>query len=300
MIFPRFIDESATIGIVAPAGKIDAETINYTKELLHKLGYRVVVGEHLLSSHHQFAGNDRQRAADMQHLLNSTDVDVIMCARGGYGTNRIIKSLDFSHFLQAPKWIVGFSDITVLHSKLQNRLGIASVHGPMPKNFPGRSTGDEDLTNLFNILKGILPVYNTPAHPLNRAGSAEGELIGGNLSILYSLRGTSLDFDPHGKILFIEDVGEKLYHLDRMMMNLKNGGALKCLRGLVVGEFSDMVDSDTPFGATPYEIIYDAVKEFNYPVLFDFPAGHGEVNQPLVLGKRVTLNVTQTNGKIEF
>jgi len=145
-----------------------------------------------------------------------------------------------------------------------------------------------------------LPTYDVPANALNREGVAEGELIGGNLSILYSLRGTSLDFDPHGKILFIEDVGEKLYHLDRMMMNLKNGGVLKCLRGLVVGEFSEMVDSDTPFGATAYEIIHDAVKEYDYPVMFGFPAGHGEVNHPLVLGKRVSLSVTHSKGVLEF
>jgi muramoyltetrapeptide carboxypeptidase len=300
MIFPRFINEGATIGIVAPAGKIDAETIEFSKELLHKLGYKVVTGEHLLSSYHQFAGSDQKRTADMQHFLNSTDVDVVMCARGGYGTNRIIKSLDFTHFLQNPKWIVGFSDITVLHSKLQNRLGVASVHGPMPKNLAGKSTDNNDITTLFNILKGNLPTYEVPTNTLNREGVAEGELIGGNLSILYSLRGTSLDFDPHGKILFIEDVGEKLYHLDRMMMNLKNGGVLKCLRGLVVGEFSEMVDSDTPFGATAYEIIYDAVKEYDYPVLCGFPAGHGEVNHPLVLGKRVSLSVTHSKGVLEF
>ncbi len=300
MIFPRFINEGATIGIVAPAGKIEAEVIGFSKEFLYKQGFRVVTGEHLLSSYHQFAGSDRQRIADMQHILNSTDVDVVMCARGGYGTNRIIKNLDFTHFLQNPKWIVGFSDITVLHSKLQNNLGVASVHGPMPKNFSGRSAGDEDLTNLFNILKGILPTYEIPAHPLNRKGSAEGELIGGNLSVLYSLRGTSLDFDPHEKILFIEDVGEKLYHLDRMMINLNNGGVLKHLRGLIVGEFSEMIDSDIPYGSNPYEIINDAVKEYDYPVLFDFPAGHGEVNQPLVFGKRVSLNITQQKGVLEF
>ncbi len=300
MIFPRFLSEGATIGIVAPAGKIDIETIDFSKEFLHKLGYKVVLGEHLLDTHHQFAGSDESRTADMQHILNSTDIDVVMCARGGYGLNRIIKSLDFTHFLQNPKWIVGFSDITILHSLLQSRLGVASVHGPMPKNFIGKSVDDIDMKNLFNILKGNLPTYEISHHSLSRNGTAEGELIGGNLSILYSLRGTSLDFDPHGKILFIEDVGEKLYHLDRMMMNLKNGGVLKCLRGLIVGQFTEMVDSDTPFGATPYDIILDAVKEFDYPVLFNFPAGHDKENQPLVLGKRVSLSVTQSKGVLEF
>jgi muramoyltetrapeptide carboxypeptidase len=170
----------------------------------------------------------------------------------------------------------------------------------MPKNLAGKSSDNNDITTLFNILKGNLPTYEVPTNTLNREGVAEGELIGGNLSILYSLRGTSLDFDPHGKILFIEDVGEKLYHLDRMMINLKNGGILKCLRGLVVGEFSEMMDSDPPFGASAYEIIHDAVKEYDYPVLFGFPAGHGEVNHPLVLGKRVSLSVTHSKGVLEF
>ncbi len=300
MIFPRFIKEGATIGIVAPAGKIDREAVEFSGDFLHKLGYKVVLGENVFSAYHQFAGKDEYRIYDLQHMLNSADVDVIMCARGGYGTNRIINDLDFSHFMQNPKWIVGYSDITVIHSMLQNRLDVASIHGPMPKNFVGKTEEDSDIVNLFNILKGELPTYKVDAHPLNRKGIAEGELIGGNLSILYSLRGTSLDFDPHGKILFIEDVGEKLYHLDRMMMNLKNGGVLKCLRGLVVGRFTEMADSETPFGASSYEIIYDAVKEYNYPVLFNFPAGHVKINQPLVLGKRITLSVNNQAGEIFF
>ena len=300
MIFPKFIKEGATIGIVAPAGKIDNESVNYSKTFLHELGFKVVLGENVFDVYHQFAGSDTLRASDLQHMLNCSDVDVIMCARGGYGTSRIINNLDFTHFLQSPKWIVGYSDITVLHSMLQNRLGVASIHGPMPKNFPGKSHEDQDIKNLFDILKGELPRYEVQDNPLNRPGEAEGVLIGGNLSILYSLRGTSLDFDPHGKILFIEDVGEYLYHLDRMMMNLKNGGVLKCLRGMIVGQFTEMKDSETPFGATPYEIIHEAVKEYNYPVLFGFPAGHGAVNQPLVFGKRITLSVTQQGSNLIF
>lgn len=300
MIFPRFITEGATIGIVAPAGKIDRQIVEDAKEFLHRMGYKVVLGENVFNTHHQFAGSDENRTADLQHMLNSYDVDVIMCARGGYGTNRVINELDFTRFLQNPKWIVGYSDITVLHSALQNRLGVASIHGQMPKNFAGKKPDDSDIVNLFNILKGSLPEYELPPHPLNRPGEAEGELIGGNLSILYSLRGTSLDFDPHGKILFIEDVGEKLYHLDRMMMNLKNGGVLKCLRGLVVGQFTEMIDSETPFGGDANEIILDAVKEYNYPVLFDFPAGHVKENQPLVLGKRVSMGVDKNGGYLRF
>ncbi len=300
MIFPRFIQEGATIGIVAPAGKIDRDAVEASKDFLHQLGYKVALGENVFSSFNQFAGKDESRASDFQHMLDSSDVDVIMCARGGYGTNRIINELDFSHFMQNPKWIVGYSDITVIHSMLQNRLGMASIHGPMPKNFTGKKIDESDIVNLFNILKGNLPEYKTPAHQLNRTGEAEGELIGGNLSILYSLRGTPLDFDQHGKILFIEDVGEKLYHLDRMMMNLKNSGVLKCIRGLVVGQFTEMTDSETPFGLDAYGIIHDAVKEYNYPVIFDFPAGHVKINQPLIFGKRVLLSVDEKGGFLSF
>lgn len=300
MIFPQFIKDKATIGIVAPAGKVDAEVIHFSEKFLSSMGHKVILGDQVFNSFHQYAGNDEHRAADLQHMLNRTDVDVLLCARGGYGTSRIINKLDFSHFLQAPKWIVGYSDITVLHACLQNRLGIASVHGPMPKIFPNKDPEDTDIVNLFNVLEGQLPSYETPSHVLNRYGDTDGLLIGGNLSILYSLRGTSLDFDPHGKILFIEDVGEYLYHLDRMLINLKNGGILKNLRGLIVGHFTEMKDGHTPFGASAYEVIWDAVKEYDYPVSFDFPAGHEATNQPLVFGKRVSLSVSEASATLRF
>ncbi len=300
MIFPQFITENATIGIVAPAGKVDTEVIHYTEKFLGAMGYRVVLGDHVKNTFHQYAGNDHHRASDLQMMLNRTDIDAIFCARGGYGTIRIIDAIDFTHYLEHPKWIVGFSDITVLHACLQNRLGVASIHGPMPKNFAKKSADDQDIVNLFSMLKGQLPDYKIAPNKLNRNGEADGILVGGNLSLIYSLRGTAYDFDPKGKILFIEDLSEYLYHLDRMMQNLRISGFLSKLSGLVVGQFSDMKDSETPYGFSAQEIIKAAVEDYDYPVVFDFPAGHDHLNQPLVLGKRVTLTATNCHCTLAF
>lgn len=300
MIFPQFIDDHATIGIVAPAGKVDPEVVHFSEKMLTSMNYKVVLGDHVMNSFHQYAGNDCHRAQDFQQMLNRKDIDVILCARGGYGTIRIMDKLDFSHFMEKPKWIVGFSDVTVLHACLQNRLGVASIHGPMPKNFAGKSLEDSDLANLFRVLQGKRPVYEVPVHTLNKYGEANGVLTGGNLSILYSLRGTHLDFDAKGKILFIEDVGEYLYHLDRMMQNLKTGGVLSKLNGIVVGQFTSMKDNDTPYGQTVPEIILEAVDDYDYPVIFDFPAGHDNINQPLILGKRVSLKSSQEKASLIF
>ncbi|WP_439183149.1 S66 peptidase family protein [Carboxylicivirga taeanensis] len=299
MIFPKSLEKGSTIGIVAPAGKVDAEIIRYAEKCLHKRGYKVVIGEHACNSFYQYAGNDEHRRADLQHMLNSQDIDAIFCARGGYGTIRIIDDIDLTLFLQYPKWVVGYSDITVLHAALQ-KAGVASIHGPMPKNFPDKAADDEDLMNLFNLLHGQLPYYTLKSHPLNRCGEAEGILIGGNLSLIYALRATALDPTPHGKILFIEDVSEYLYHLDRMMQNLKLSGFLKELSGIVVGDFTDMQDNNDPYGQTAYQIIKEAVDGYNYPVLFGFPAGHDHLNQPLVMGKRVKLVVEQAQSQLIF
>ncbi|WP_430812344.1 MULTISPECIES: S66 peptidase family protein [unclassified Carboxylicivirga] len=292
MILPKPLKKGDTIGIVAPAGKIAAEAIHYAEKLLHSMGYQVVLGKNVFNTFHRFAGNDAHRAADLQEMLNRTDIDTILCARGGYGTLRIIDKIDFTHYRKQPKWLVGFSDITVLHAALQNCLGIASLHGPMPKNFCDKSKEDEDLVNLFKVLHGHRPAYTIRPHDHNRIGEAEGVLSGGNLALLYGLRATPYDTDPQGKILFIEDVGEHLYHLDRMMHNLKISGFLADLSGMVVGDFTEMKDNDEPFGQSAYDIIKAAVDDYDYPVLFGFPAGHSHLNQPLIMGHNVNLQVT--------
>ncbi|TRX72396.1 LD-carboxypeptidase [Carboxylicivirga sp. M1479] len=300
MIFPKSLEKGSTIGIIAPAGKIDAETIHFAEKLLHKRGYKVVIGDNVHNTFHQYAGNDEHRTADLQHMLNSRDIDAIFCARGGYGTIRIIDEIDFTHFLEYPKWIIGYSDITVLHAALQNKVGVASIHGPMPKNFPDKDEDEEDMEALFNMLHGEMPCYVIKPHCLNRKGEASGLLIGGNLSLIQALRATDLDPNPHGKIMFIEDLSEYLYHLDRMMQNLKLSGFLKELSGIVVGDFTDMKDNDDPYGQSALEIIKEAVAEYDYPVMFGFPAGHNHLNLPLVLGKRVALKVDDEECKLEF
>ena len=300
MIFPKSLEKGSTIGIVAPAGKIDAETIHFAEKFLHKRGYKVVLGDNVCNAFHQYAGNDEHRKNDLQHMLNSKDIDAIFCARGGYGTIRIIDQLDFTHYLEYPKWIVGYSDITVLHAALNHVVGVASIHGPMPKNFPDKSDDDEDIENLFKLLHGELPCYTTKPCTLNRSGEAEGILIGGNLSLIYALRSTDYDPNPHGKILFIEDLSEYLYHIDRMMQNLKLSGFLKQLSGIIVGDFTDMKDNDDPYGQNACEIIKEAVAEYDYPVMFRFQAGHNHLNQPLVFGKRVTLSVSDENCQLIF
>lgn len=300
MIFPKSLSKNSTIGIVSPAGRIDAETIHFAEKYLHSMGYQVTVGSNATNTFHQYAGNDDHRASDLQLMLNRTDVDAIFCARGGYGTIRIIDQIDFTHFLENPKWIIGYSDITVLHTCLHHKHKVASIHGPMPKNFPDKSKDDDDMLNLFNILHGELPKYKIAPHLLNRNGEAEGLLIGGNLSLIYALRSTPYDPNPHGKILFIEDLSEYLYHLDRMMQNLKLSGFLKQLSGIIVGQFTDMKDNDVKYGLKPYEIIKEAVAEYDYPVIFGFPAGHGNINMPLIMGKRVSIDVSNCNSKVYF
>ncbi len=300
MIFPKSLTKGSTIGIVAPAGKTDAETIHFAEKFLHKKGYKVVLGDNVTNTFFQYAGNDEHRKNDLQHMLNSKDIDAIFCARGGYGTIRIIDQLDFTHYLEYPKWIVGYSDITVLHAALNHKVGVASIHGPMPKNFPDKAVDEEDIENLFKLLHGERPNYTIKPCQLNRHGKAEGILIGGNLSLIYALRATDIDPDPHGKILFIEDLSEYLYHLDRMMQNLKLSGFLSQLSGLVVGDFTDMKDNNDPYGQNALEIIKEAVSGYNYPVLFNFPAGHSHLNQPLIFGKRVSLNITENNCHLTF
>lgn len=300
MIFPKSLSKGSTIGIVSPAGKIDSETIHFAEKFLHSMGYNVAVGPNAGNSYHQYAGNDEHRTSDLQLMLNRTDVDAIFCARGGYGTMRIIHKIDFTHFLDNPKWIVGYSDITALHACLQNQLKVASIHGPMPKNFADKSKDDEDMLHLFKILHGELPIYIYKPHLLNRNGEAEGVLIGGNLSLIQALRSTPYDAEPHGKILFIEDVSEYYYSLDRMMQNLKLSGFLKQLSGLIVGQFTEMKDNDVKFGQTAYEIIKESVEDYDYPVIFGFPAGHGNINMPLVFGKRISITVNNCHAKIKF
>jgi muramoyltetrapeptide carboxypeptidase len=287
-IQPAFLKPGDTVGIVAPARKISEEELLPSIKILQSWGLNVKLGKHIYSSDHQYAGTDTVRGMDLQTMMNDADARAIFSARGGYGSVRIIDKIDLSLFKKHPKWIVGYSDVTVLHSHIHAHTSIETMHGTMPINFEKDA---ESLELLKKALFGEQLHYNYSAHSLNRQGEAEGLLIGGNLSLLYALASTPSDIDTTGKILFLEDLDEYLYHIDRMMMQLKRSGKLARLSGLLVGSFSEMKDNTIPFGKTAEEIISDAVKEYAYPVAFGFPAGHGIKNYPLSFGRTAKLSV---------
>jgi muramoyltetrapeptide carboxypeptidase len=288
MITPPYLKKGDKIGIAASARKVSIDELEPAISAFKSWGLEVVLGKNVFQSQDQFAGTDQERAEDLQTLLDDPSIKAIIGARGGYGTLRIIDRLHFDGLKRHPKWIVGFSDITVLHAHIHN-LGIETLHAKMLINF----TKDEvSSQTLKQALFGVLHEHEAPPHALNRKGIAEGQLVGGNLSLLYAIAGSVSDMDTQGKILFIEDLDEYLYHVDRMMMNLKRSGKLDALAGLVVGGMSDMKDNKIPFGKNAEEIILDAVKEFDYPVCFQFPAGHVDTNQALYLGRKVRLEVS--------
>jgi len=285
--------------VISPSGLVERSRIESAIEILKIRGFEVLTGRHVFGSNGIYSGRDGERLSDLQSALDAKDISAIFFTRGGYGLSRIIGQIDFSGFLKHPKWIVGFSDITVLHSAINRICSTCSIHAPVLNSFISFSETDESLLRLYAALKGQDVLYEMKDHPLNHYGNASGILTGGNLSLLYNLRGTRFDIEPEGKILFIEDVGEYLYHLDRMMMNLKNGGILSKINGLVCGGFSEMKDQDQPFGKTAEEIIADAVQEYRYPVLFGFPAGHIQPNYPLILGNKIDINISENKVTIK-
>ncbi|MFZ4707850.1 MAG: S66 peptidase family protein [Bacteroidales bacterium] len=299
MITPPFLKSGDKVAIVATARKVSYAEMEAAISRLKSWGLSVVTGNHLTSDNNQFAGTDNERTTDMQQMLDDPDVKAIFCARGGYGSVRIIDQLDFTGFIATPKWIVGYSDITVFHSHINRNFRVETLHGPMPINFPAYGKENPSTESLRKVLFGEEIKCTVPGHKLNRKGSAQAELIGGNLSILYSLSATPSDIETHGKILFIEDVDEYLYHIDRMMMNLKRSGKLGHLAGLIVGGMTKMNDNAIPYGKTAEEIISDAVAEYSYPVCFNFPAGHQDQNFALIIGRVVKLTVN-SNSELHF
>jgi muramoyltetrapeptide carboxypeptidase len=290
---PPFLQNGDTIGIVAPARKVSEEEMQPAIQWLTKEGFQVLLGEHLYADNNQFAGYDSERAKDFQSMLDNPEVKAILCARGGYGSVRIIDRLNFSNFMQQPKWICGFSDITVFHSHIHRHCHTATIHSTLALNIPQNTPAAN--TSFLNALRGKELTYSGPSHPLDRPGAATAPIIGGNLSMLYSLLGSNSDIDTEGKILFIEDLDEYLYHIDRMMMNLKRNGKLENLAGLVVGAMSDMHDNTIPFGKTAEEIVAEHCAAYSYPVGFGFPAGHIKDNRAIVMGSTVRLEVHDTN-----
>lgn len=286
MNYPKYLKQNDKVVILSPSGKIETQWVEGLKAVLESYGLVVSVADHTLCAKGRFAGSDNERIQDLQEAINDAQVKAIFCSRGGYGLARIIDKIDFSALKSAAKWIVGFSDITALHNAF-SRVGVASIHGIMAKHITLKADG---LDNLMTMLFGGDVAYEVPAHDFNKVGEAEGELIGGNLSVLYGLRGTPFDLDYKGKILFIEDLGERLYHIDRMMQNLRLGGVFEQISGLVVGQFTD-IDEDDSFDGGVYGVISEAVKGYDIPVCFNFPAGHVDNNQPLMLGAKYKLEV---------
>jgi muramoyltetrapeptide carboxypeptidase len=300
MITPPFLQKNDKIGIVAPAGMISQKKVAHAIKVFNGWGLDVVTGRNIFKRKNTFAGSDKQRKDDFQDIIDRQDIRAVICARGGYGTIRIINKIDFRKFIQNPKWIVGFSDITVFHTCLQKNIKCESIHALMPGSFSESEIESKSLNSLKNVLFGENINYEIPSHSLNSYGEAEGTLVGGNLSVLYSLQGTNLEIETDDKILFIEDVNEYLYHVDRMISNLKLSGKLDNLRGLVVGHMSRMKDSPVAFGENAYEIIHREVKDYRYPVIFNFPTGHVKPNMALILGRRIKVTVDPQASKLIF
>ncbi|MBE9491716.1 MAG: LD-carboxypeptidase [Bacteroidetes bacterium] len=288
---PSYLKPGDKIGIISTARKISKEKIDQAIRVFKDWGLQVELGKHLFSEDHQYAGMDDQRAADLQSMLDDENIRAIICARGGYGTVRIIDRIDFSRFITNPKWIVGYSDVTVLHSHIHSNFSIETMHGIMPLNFPDPPRGSEAILSLRKALFGEPISYRPEPHPFNRKGTCKGMVVGGNLSILYSINSTTSDINTKNKILFIEDLDEYLYHIDRMMMNLKRSGKLSNLAGLIIGGMTEMNDNEVPFGKTAYEIIAESVIEYSYPVCFGFPAGHILDNRVLIVGREAEILV---------
>lgn len=289
LTLPPYLRQGDQVAIVSPSGKIDKLFLDGAKKRLESWGLKVVIGKHADGSSGRYAGTVKQRLNDFQTAMNNPEVKAIFCSRGGYGAVHIIDQLNFANFREHPKWMMGFSDITALHNLFQQN-GFASLHAPMARHLTVEPEDDPCTVHLKNILFGQLPSYTCETHKLNRAGTATGILRGGNMAVFYGLRGTPYDIPAEGTILFIEDVSERPHAIERMMYNLKLGGVLEKLSGLIIGQFTEY-DEDRSLGKDLYGALADLVKEYNYPVCFNFPVGHITNNLPLIEGAEVKLTV---------
>jgi muramoyltetrapeptide carboxypeptidase len=285
MKIPPYLQQGDTIAITCPAGYMPLEKAQTCIDTLQQWGYEVLVGKTLGSkSKNYFSGTDEVRLNEFQAMMDAPEVKAILCGRGGYGAGRIIEQLDFTQFKKNPKWIIGFSDITVLHAHINRNYKIATLHAPMAAAFNEGGFKNRYIQSLKLALKGIKAAYECKPHQLNQTGTTTGELIGGNLALLAHLVGTSSDIQTKNKILFLEDVGEQHYNVDRMMIQLKRSGKFKHLAGLIIGGFTDMQDTQRPFGKKVYQIIKEHIAEYQYPVCFGFPVSHNKENLSLKCG----------------
>ncbi|MEJ7557687.1 MAG: LD-carboxypeptidase [Pedobacter sp.] len=301
---PPYLKRGDTIGITSPASYISIADVQAGVKLMESWGFKVEIGKSVGQKDFVLGGTDQERLADFQAMLDNSAINAIMCARGGYGVVRIIDQIDFDAFKGNPKWIIGFSDITLLHSHVNSRYGIATLHSKMCNSFPTEWSDAtpmqiETILSIRQTLCGEPVKYTAVASTYNRYGKVEGALVGGNLSLIETAAGTSSELTTHGKILFLEDTQEQLYSIDRMLWNLKRTGKLKHLKGLIIGGFK--VKADTPgyeFGKTVYELVLEKVKDYKYPLCFDFPVGHQVDNYALKCGARHIFTVDQNGGSL--
>lgn len=298
-IIPPYLKPGDTIGLVCPAGFMPAEKYQTCIETLYSWGFKVAVGKTPGNQFHYFSGTDEERITDLQKMMDDKNIKAILCARGGYGTGRIIEKLDFKKLIRRPKWIIGFSDITVMHTHLFSNYKMASLHAPMAAAFNDEEFSNPYVQSLRDALTGKKAHYKIDGDTMDQQGKGSGILLGGNLALLTHLIGTNSDIKTKNKILFIEDVGEYIYNADRMMYQMKRSGKLDNLQGLIVGRFSDMKDTSTPFGQSTEEVIKALVKDYSYPVCFNFPVSHDKENYALKVGVKYKLNVTNTSVELK-
>ena len=302
LIKPEYLKKGDTVAIVAPSGVLKNYNgyILKAKELLKSWELEVIIGENVFNDNGHFAGTDNQRSADFQLALDDKSIKAIWCARGGYGAMRVIDNLNFEKYKENPKWIIGYSDITAIHNDLHNNKS-ESIHGIMCKSLEKIDVdNNESISLLKKTLFGEKLSYTIEGNNYNIEGNSNGQLIGGNLTLLHCLLGSESSIDTDGKILFIEDLGEYLYHIDRMLISLKRAGYFDNCKGLIVGDFTEMRKNTTPFGRNLKELILDIVREYDFPVSFGFPAGHGEKNYPMILGREINLKVSKQQSTINF
>jgi muramoyltetrapeptide carboxypeptidase len=302
LIQPPYLKAGDTVAIVAPSGVLNGrdKEVNQAKELLKSWGLNVVVGDHVFNKANHFAGTDNERAEDFQKAIDNPNIKAIWCARGGYGTVRMIDKLDFAKYKDNPKWVIGYSDITAIHNQL-NIEGSESIHAMMCTSLTDDLSEIEETLETFRCaLFGKSLNYTIDGSSYNKTGSATAPLVGGNLTLLHTLLGSKTSIDTSGKILFIEEIGEYKYHIDRMLQSLKRAGYFENLKGLIVGDMSKMRKNTTPWGTSIEQLILDAVSEYDFPVLFNFPAGHEDDNRALILGRTIQLTVGNKQSTVVF
>ncbi|CAI8853649.1 S66 peptidase family protein [Chryseobacterium sp. IT-36CA2] len=306
MIFPKSLKKGDKIAVISPAGAVDASQLDNGIEMIKNRGFEPILGEHLytkFSNGYNYAGTEKERIKDINWALNDKEISAVWASRGGYGCQHLIQHLKLKNFTENPKWYIGYSDNTVIQSYLLKK-GFVSIHGQTIKTSSFGVT-DESYDLIFDILKGKKPKYTLESHQLNKEGNIEGELIGGNLALIYALLGTQYSFDFKDKILFIEDIGENFYALDRMIMSLELAGVFNKIKGLIVGGMTNMGDEkenksyEESFDEFAYKLISDRISKYKFPAIFGFPNGHIKDNRPLLIGANIKMNIG-TKVKIDF